>query len=1710
MSEKLDEKGTLWQTPFVELPASYKLEPEGLDALELPPWLKAFFKKLSEERLGVFSTPFTHQVEALQLAFRGEDVFVSTGIGSGKTECFMWPIIGKLVDEAKNKPETYRQRGIRAIVMYPMNALVADQIGRFRRIMGADKFVELFRDFAGESVRRPQFGMYTGRTPYSGDQDAKSDRALAKSLSNLLPSSGIKSDKSGITSKTDITGTSGLEPEVYASLLKEGKIPAKKDLGRFVEGLKSKKHVSDPEDAELLTRFEMQKTCPDICITNYSMLEYMLIRPREDKIWSDTRDWLNLSKENRLLFVIDEAHMYRGASGGEVALLIRRLLYRLGVGRDKVQFVMTTASMPNNVPEDRKAVLDFAQMLTAGDSDSFHFIYGDLVNCKSVGQITKGASLDTKDILAWSDENPLEGLNQIFKDLKTFESLPEAEAWLYDNIKSFSIFSRLYEICCGNAASVEEIGQSLFPGIDLDLATDAAYKTLAIAAHAVSLGGESLFPLRLHMLFRGISGIYACANPSCPKAHTFHGVTLGEIFVKDSVLTCPECGSVVYELINDRRCGALYLRGFVAETRGKSYLWRTSDSHMKEIHLFIPERDRLYRRIGENPGVVCYLDSRSGFMHFDDDSSSNQEGMLRLYYSRHADPIHPDILTFATCPQCKHLLGKIPLSDFSTRGNYPFFSVIKAQFNLQSPVESKKNNPLFPNEGRKVLLFSDSRQQAARLALDMSQVSDRQAVTQLFMEAIRDMDKDLTLNDLYGYFVKQASLRDLPLFHNESRAKFSEHCFATKADIKRKERRGNTFIPRLTFDNAPDIAQEHLIRLFCSSRYSLYDSALAWLEPTEESLFGALNALKRGNVEVSSTEFVEFFNAWLLDILPETGAIGHQFLDIRREAVLTKYKSFGLGQDWKFSRLINTAMNWKDGDLVTDLWKRVLTQEFMDGSGDKFYIQLKKIVPRYGLDHPWLRCRECGSLTPFPFKGKCPACQSSNIAKVLPQEYQAMTLRSQIQKKVNVIDTEEHSAQISRFDQQSALWSRSEQYEMRFQDILGKDEYPIDILSCTTTMEVGIDIGSLVAVGLRNVPPMRENYQQRAGRAGRRGAGLTTIVTFCGNESHDSRYFNDPTPMFRGTPRRPWIDVNSEKLLERHLNIIVISNYLRQKGESLDKVETLVFFKSLYEDFKIFLNNFQDYSNILMPSTTFALSHKAHLLQKLDSLDAKQQAHPELYEPRYYMRGKSMMDALFEEAAIPTYSFPKNVVTVYVNDKDGNLQYQVSRGLDIAISEYAPNRNIVIDKNTFQIGGLYYGGSESRTNPARSFMNDPNYVKQVFHCPNCDWFGLSDDLHNDLCPLCNHTPEPDLSMVKPWGFGSINGKPAVQSQFYNAYSNAGDPVYSSLPDSTDMHNAPNCKNLKTALRTNQRIIMRNKGSQDKGFVICKSCGAAIAGDDPKLFYRPDTGLEIGRPYRSKYPLQKCSHQKADNYALGFDFITDMLVMEIPLNPSFINLETRWVARSARTLAEAFRLQTSLILDIEISELNAGFRKRGTPDKSFIDIYLYDSLSSGAGYSSGISRQLDLLLKQTRLFLKSCTCECACQECLKSYGNRNYHQDLDRFAALQLMDWAESSVRPSPFNLSQQQDMLKPLTRILADYGVTIVFEDDETHIIPNDNVSNQMILNIYPCMLKPQVLPGTVCVSDYDVKYSRAFAVDRIKAELQVHGHKRLVYAGER
>ena len=287
----LIEQGVLYQEPYIEANHAYLAVKDGIANAVLPDDVKLILKRMADKRLGVFSSPYKHQLDALEAFYCGRDLFVATGTGSGKTECFMWPMVSKLVREQMRSPETWAERGVRAIMLYPMNALVSDQLGRLRRMIGngEDGFHSLIDELAPGS-RVPQFGMYTGRTPYPGIPDMQQNIGLAETM-----------DK-------DILQ----QPDDVKDKLKElGKYPSKKDLSAFIDRLNNNEAVlTDPADAELITRHEMHQNCPDILITNYSMLEYMLMRPIEKAIWDRTKEWLNSNPTNKLLFIIDEAHMY--------------------------------------------------------------------------------------------------------------------------------------------------------------------------------------------------------------------------------------------------------------------------------------------------------------------------------------------------------------------------------------------------------------------------------------------------------------------------------------------------------------------------------------------------------------------------------------------------------------------------------------------------------------------------------------------------------------------------------------------------------------------------------------------------------------------------------------------------------------------------------------------------------------------------------------------------------------------------------------------------------------------------------------------------------------------------------------------------------------------------------------------------------------------------------------------------------------------------------------------------------------------------------------------------------------------------------------------------------------------------------------------------------------------------------------------------------
>lgn len=319
-----------------------------------------------------------------------------------------------------------------------------------------------------------------------------------------------------------------------------------------------------------------------------------------------------------------------------------------------------------------------------------------------------------------------------------------------------------------------------------------------------------------------------------------------------------------------------------------------------------------------------------------------------------------------------------------------------------------------------------------------------------------------------------------------------------------------------------------------------------------------------------------------------------------------------------------------------------------------------------------------------------------------------------------------------------------------------------------------------------------------------------------------------------------------------------------------------------------------------------------------------------------------------------------------------------------------------------------------------------------------------------------------------------------------AYTATQQPLYSTLPDADDVVAIKGYSNTRMAVRPNQRIIMLNKGIGDKGFTICCDCGAAMPGDDPSVL------KDIMRPYRSKFLRTRCKHNETKNVNLGYDFITDMLVLEIALDRQQVSMDlakNSWLNRAGQSLAEALRLSACQELDIEFTELVTGFRVRQNQKGDFIDIYLYDSLSSGAGYAVSIEASIQQLLIKTRELLSSCNCDSACHKCLKHYRNQYVHGLLDRSAALDLLTWAEKGVRSPMLPVYEQRNLLQSVEQILQFSGVHIDFDHEP---IEAESFHGKKRIVVYPAMWARPTEKNMVFVSDSYLKYAKPYALKTI------------------
>lgn len=219
-------------------------------------------------------------------------------------------------------------------------------------------------------------------------------------------------------------------------------------------------------------------------------------------------------------------------------------------------------------------------------------------------------------------------------------------------------------------------------------------------------------------------------------------------------------------------------------------------------------------------------------------------------------------------------------------------------------------------------------------------------------------------------------------------------------------------------------------------------------------------------------------------------------------------------------------------------------------------------------------------------------------------------------------------------------------------------------------------------------------------------------------------------------------------------------------------------------------------------------------------------------------------------------------------------------------------------------------------------------------------------------------------------------------------------------------------------------------------------------------------------------------------------------MEFELDRSKLNLDSSdnsWLRKAGVSLAEAIRLAACKELDIEFTELVTGYRLRFNKKGDFIDIYLYDSLSSGAGYAVGIEKVLNKILEDTKTILKHCDCESACYKCLKHYRNQYMHGMLDRNAALDLLEYGMQDKLASPIAFEDQQVLFDSIKGVIESSGVKTEICANSIKVLFNSNEKN---IVIYPSMLKEPSDAKAIYVSKMDIKYNKPNAVNKILKEI--------------
>jgi DEAD/DEAH box helicase domain-containing protein len=499
---------------------------------------------------------YEHQATMLGFGLRGRHCVVTTGTGSGKTEAFLLPLIAGLLDEAAgwersgvapdgwrwwsgvndavSKRPAYsgemdrrvnseRPAAVRALLLYPMNALVEDQVNRLRRALDSDDVRRVCAESLGGN--RIYFGRFNGSTPVA-NHPTKDDGAVDGSRIDRL--------------RHDL-----LDMERVSRGLDDVPDNEARFFAPRVDAL----------SAEMLYRWEMHRQPPDVLVTNTSMLAVMLGRGRADQddssdadIFDKTREWLASDrKKNRFRLVIDEMHLYRGSAGTEVAYLLRQLLFRLGLQPDSEQLVLLGSTASFLESDKAKA---FIGQLVGVPLDRIEIVSGTERKFEGLEKFTDGEIAELVEVAA-DRRNPQDPICGIAPN----EFLQRRAGTVLD---AFRDGNRL------RAKSEDETAHELFGNESGDRGLQALRGMFKIVATSDATLGDRFPRFRGHVMFAQLPGLWATVQK--PSGSGVDERPVGRLHSSSGKFD--DEGNRVLELLYCQDCGAVMYGGFVSSDGG--------------------------------------------------------------------------------------------------------------------------------------------------------------------------------------------------------------------------------------------------------------------------------------------------------------------------------------------------------------------------------------------------------------------------------------------------------------------------------------------------------------------------------------------------------------------------------------------------------------------------------------------------------------------------------------------------------------------------------------------------------------------------------------------------------------------------------------------------------------------------------------------------------------------------------------------------------------------------------------------------------------------------------------------------------------------------------------------------------------------------------------------------------------------------------------